>query len=133
MTAPLWLLERVAAYVTAETGIRAVARRAPISWREQSDPGRYAVVSQVSPTSPALRGDDRVIREAAQVQVSLWETPAQAAAGTDGDVVGGLIDALEGGPVAPGVIGRNVETLIVPEPDSDDVHHVLTVTYLASR
>lgn len=132
MIAPHALLETVAAQVTA-LGVRAAARRAPLPWRTQDDPGRYAVVTQVSPWAAALRGDDRTLRETTLVQIGIWETRAQAAESTDAGTVGTLVSALEDNRNALGLIARSVEVLDAPTPDSDDVHTVLTVAYVASR
>jgi hypothetical protein len=129
---PLALLEAVARNVSA-FGIRATSRRAPVAWREQSDPGRYAVVSHVAPWAAALRGDDRPIAEATLVQISIWETPAQAAESTDAGTLSALVDHLETVPTDLGIRARNLETLLVPEPDTDDVHTAITATYVAAR
>lgn len=128
--APLSLLEAVARFVNGQ-GIRAATLRAPLSWRDQTSPGRYAVVSHVAPWAAALRGDDRPIRSTTRVQISVWETPDQASAGTDAGVISGLVDALEGGTLDLGIVGRNVEPLVIPDPDTDDVQTAITVTYLA--
>lgn len=133
MIDPLDLLEAVARRVTAATGIRAVAHRAPLAWRDRSDPGPYAVVTQVSPWSPTLRGDGTTIRDRTVVQVSLWQTAAEAAAGTDAGRIASIVAALESTALDLGVVGHAVEAFLVPEPDSDDVHHVVEVAYLAAR
>jgi hypothetical protein len=132
MTDPRALLEAIAAQVTT-FGIRAVAGRAPLAWRDQSDPGRYAVVTHVAPFAPALRGDAATIRDTTQVDISVWETPAQAATSTDAGTIGDLVDELEGAANALGIRALSTSTLVIPEPDSDDVHTSITATYVVGR
>lgn len=128
-TAPLALLASVARQVTAASSIRAVARRAPLSWRDGTDPGPYVVVTQVSPLSPSLRGDDATLRSGITVQASLWETEAD----TDDARLEALVAALDGTWLDLDVRGTVTETLLVPDEEAAAVHHAVTVRYLVSR
>jgi hypothetical protein len=119
------LLESVARAVGA-AGIRAVAYRAPLSWRDHSDVGPYVVVTHVSPWAPSVRGDDRTLWAVTSVQASLW-----VPAGFDaGPLLTALEGALDGVRLDVGVVGRNLEMLEVPEPDSTDRHYAATVSYV---
>ena len=127
--APISILASVARHVQATTGIRASARRAPLAWRDGTDPGPYVVVTQVSPFAPALRGDGVTLRDVGTVQASLWE----AETAQDDARLESLLDALDGSMIDLDLVGTVLETSLVPDEDTTQVHHALTVRYLVSR
>lgn len=127
--APLALLASVARKVSADTGVRAVARRAPVSWRDDPDGTPYVVVTQVSPLSPSLRGDGDTLREGLSIQASLWETEDN----TDDDRLRSIVGALDGTWLDVDARGTVTETLLVPDESTSAVHHAITVRYLVSR
>ena len=126
-TAPLALLASVARKIGTATTLKATARRAPLTWRDGTDP--YVVVTQVTPISPTLRGDGSTLRDRIQIQASLWETEQDT---DDGRLVA-LVDALDGTWIDVDSRGTVVETLLVPDEDTASIHHAVTVRYLVSR
>lgn len=128
-TAPLEIIAAAARKVTADAGIRAAARRAPLAWRNGTSPGPYVVVTQVSPLAADLRGDDATLRERISIQASLWEAESD----TDDARLTALIGALDGTRLDVDVVGRVTETLLVPEEDATIVHHAVTVSYRVAR
>lgn len=128
-TAPLAVLAAVARKVTAETGIRAAARRAPLGWRDDPAGAPYVVVTHVTPIAPALRGDGDTLREDLSIQASLWETEQDTA---DARLVA-LVAALDGTWLDVDARGTVLETLLVPDEEAAAIHHAVTVRYLVSR
>lgn len=120
-TAPTALLAAVARLVTPT--VRAVAVSSPTAWRTDPDP--YAVVGPVSPHAPDLRGDGRTLVAATLVQIDLWEPAAVA---SDARLVA-LEEAVDGRYVDLGFRGALESTLLIPDPDTDEVRHALTVRY----
>lgn len=127
--APISILASSARKVTATTGLRAVARRAPLDWRDDPTGAPYVVTTQVSPIAPELRGDGSTVRESLSIQASLWETEGD----TDDARIAGLVAALDGTWLDVDVRGTVVETVLVPDPDGSAIHHAVTVRYLVSR
>ena len=119
------LLESVARKING-AGIRAVARRAPLSWRDHTSPGPYVVVTHVSPWAAALRGDDRTLRAVTSVQASLWVPQGVDPA----PLLTTLVGAREGVRIDVDVVGRNLQIVEVPDPDSTDAHYAATVSYV---
>ncbi len=128
-TVPLAVLASAARKIQADTGIRAAARRAPLSWRDDPAGAPYVVVTHVAPVAPALRGDGTTIREDLSIQASLWETETN----TDDARLVALVAALDGTWLDAEIRGTVLETLLVPDEDAATIHHAVTVRYLAGR
>ena len=128
MPNPIDLLSAVAVQVEAASGIRAVADRAPVAWREDGAP--FVTVIQPTPFSPALTGAGSVLTDTTTVQVSLWEDRAVE----DPTRVDDLVAALDGVRLpGDGVAGRVVGVLRLPDPEADVIQSAIDVRYHRRR
>lgn len=125
--APRTLLAGVAERVTDETGLVASADRAPLNAAVP-----YVTVRQVSPHAPELSGDNATLAEATLVQASLFETRD----GEDPARVAALVTALDGAKIATvtgGYSGRVQAVARLPDPETDVIHHAVTLRYVLPR
>lgn len=121
MIAPDELLAAVAVRITAETDLPASSDRAPIGAAVP-----YATVTSVTGPRPTLAGDNTAQAYTALVQVSLWQAPGAVSGPLLRELVAALDNvALPGHPYR----GRLVSIDPIPEPESDVVHHALTLRY----